>query len=221
MPKFNPGVYAVKSLYYIASSNLTFPSHPTQGISPPRRVRISDVNDSSITLTWRSKTETISGFLIEVTPTSLPAGFIPIQRTIDPTQRSYAITGAQNQACKNNLTAKRHILNKCCIRSILVLQRGTHFFLLCCHCVFTTGLEPGTNYKINIYTLKGNGRSAPFTLTASTGNPSSLSQCNFLKKHCFFKFNRMSIITLTMNNELHFHHCIILFDNFSVFSIFI
>lgn len=34
---------------------------------------------------------------------------------------------------------------------------------------FTAGLEPGTNYKINIYTLKGNGRSAPFTLTASTG----------------------------------------------------
>lgn len=35
--------------------------------------------------------------------------------------------------------------------------------------LFTAGLEPGTNYKINIYTLKGNGRSAPFTLTASTG----------------------------------------------------
>lgn len=96
MPKFDPGVYAMKDLSYIASSKLTFPSRPTQDISPPRRVRISDVNDSSIALTWRSKTETISGFLIEVTPTSLPAGFIPIQRTIDSTQRSYAITGAQN-----------------------------------------------------------------------------------------------------------------------------
>lgn len=96
MPKFNTCVYAVKNLSFTASSNLTFLSYPTQDISPPRRVRISDVNDSSITLTWRSKTETISGFLIEVTPTSLPAGFIPIQRTIDSTQRSYAITGAQN-----------------------------------------------------------------------------------------------------------------------------
>uniref|UniRef100_H2RSP8 Fibronectin n=1 Tax=Takifugu rubripes TaxID=31033 RepID=H2RSP8_TAKRU len=94
-------------------------------ISPPRRVRISDVNDSAITLTWRSKTETISGFLIEATPTSSSTGYIPIQRTIEPSLRSYAITG----------------------------------------------LEPGTTYKINIYTLKGNGRSAPFTLTATTAKP--------------------------------------------------
>ncbi|AWP12863.1 putative fibronectin-like [Scophthalmus maximus] len=96
-----------------------------ENISPPRRVRISDVNDSSITLTWRSKTETISGFLVEATPTSSATGYIPIQRTIGPESRSFAITG----------------------------------------------LEPGTSYKINIYTLKGNGRSAPLTLTATTAKP--------------------------------------------------
>lgn len=77
------------------SRHLTSGSHPTPDISPPRRVRISDVNDSAITLTWRSKTELISGFLIEATPTSLPAGFVPIQRNIEPSLRSYAITGAQ------------------------------------------------------------------------------------------------------------------------------
>ncbi|KAK7881005.1 hypothetical protein WMY93_030594 [Mugilogobius chulae] len=93
-----------------------------ENISPPRRVRISDVNDSTITLTWRSKIETISGFFIEVTPTS-SSSFTPIQKTIGADSRSYSITG----------------------------------------------LEPGTTYKINIYTLKGNGRSAPFTLTATTG----------------------------------------------------
>uniref|UniRef100_A0A672KIL6 Fibronectin n=1 Tax=Sinocyclocheilus grahami TaxID=75366 RepID=A0A672KIL6_SINGR len=92
-------------------------------ISPPRRVRISNVKDSSITLTWRSKTESISGFLVEATPTM--GGHNPIQRTIEPDSRTYTITG----------------------------------------------LEPGTTYKINIYTLNGSARSEPFTLTATTAKP--------------------------------------------------
>ncbi|XP_071063154.1 fibronectin-like isoform X2 [Pseudochaenichthys georgianus] len=115
---------------YALKHSLT--SRPVQGevttrenISPPRRVRISDVNDSSITLTWRAKTETISGFLVETTPTSPASGYTPITRTIGPESRSYVITG----------------------------------------------LEPGTKYKINIYTLKGSGRSTPLTLTATTAKP--------------------------------------------------
>lgn len=78
----------------VVPSHHDFPfPHLLQDISPPRRVRISDVNDSSITLTWRSKTETISGFLIEATPTSSSTGYIPIQKTIDPNLRSYTIAG--------------------------------------------------------------------------------------------------------------------------------
>uniref|UniRef100_A0A3Q4MSB9 Fibronectin n=1 Tax=Neolamprologus brichardi TaxID=32507 RepID=A0A3Q4MSB9_NEOBR len=115
---------------YALKNSLT--SRPVQGevatlenISPPRRVRISDVNDSTITLTWRAKTDPISGFLVEATPTHSSSGYTPIQNTISPDLRFYTITG----------------------------------------------LEPGTSYKINIYTLKGHGRSVPFTLTATTAQP--------------------------------------------------
>uniref|UniRef100_A0A4W5NFH7 Fibronectin n=1 Tax=Hucho hucho TaxID=62062 RepID=A0A4W5NFH7_9TELE len=116
---------------YALKNSLT--SRPVQGevttldnISPPRRVRISDVKDSSITLTWRSKTETISGFLVEATPTT--GGRTPIQRTIAPDSRTYTIQG----------------------------------------------LQPGSTYKINIYTLNGNGRSAPFTLTPVVSPPTNI-----------------------------------------------
>uniref|UniRef100_A0A673CJW9 Fibronectin n=1 Tax=Sphaeramia orbicularis TaxID=375764 RepID=A0A673CJW9_9TELE len=115
------------------SGLMEIPSSSHLFLVPPRRVRISDVNDSSITLTWRSKTDTISGFLVEVTPTS-STSFTPIHRTIGPDLRSYTITG----------------------------------------------LEPGTTYKINIYTLKGNGRTKPVVIPPTSIrftslNPTSIS----------------------------------------------
>uniref|UniRef100_A0A8C4NN45 Fibronectin n=1 Tax=Dicentrarchus labrax TaxID=13489 RepID=A0A8C4NN45_DICLA len=87
---------SLQNIYSYSFLNLIFsllPPRP-QDISPPRRVRISDVNDSSITLTWRSKTEIISGFLVEATPTTSSTGYIPIQKTISPDLRSYTITEA-------------------------------------------------------------------------------------------------------------------------------
>ncbi|XP_030642527.1 fibronectin 1a [Chanos chanos] len=119
-------VYEVQ--VYALKNSLT--SRPVKGevttldhISPPRRVRISNVKDSSITLTWRSKTDTISGFLVEAIPTT--EGHSPIHNTVSPDSRSHTITG----------------------------------------------LQPGTTYNINIYTLSGSGRSEPFALIASTAKP--------------------------------------------------
>ncbi|XP_062862520.1 fibronectin 1a [Trichomycterus rosablanca] len=113
---------------YAVKNSLT--SRPIKGvisthdnISPPRRVRISNVKDSSITLTWRSKTDAISGFLVEATPTS--GGHNPVQITVPSDSRTYTITG----------------------------------------------LQPGTPYKINIYTVNGNSRSEPFTIIATTAKP--------------------------------------------------
>ncbi|XP_065148947.1 fibronectin 1a isoform X4 [Paramisgurnus dabryanus] len=114
-------VYGVKDS--LTSNRVKAEVATPDNISPPRRVRISNVKDSSITLTWRSKIETISGFLVEATPTT--GGHNPVQRIIEPDSRTYTITG----------------------------------------------LEPGTNYKINMYTLNGNSRSEPFTLTATTAKP--------------------------------------------------
>ncbi|XP_033899677.3 fibronectin-like isoform X1 [Acipenser ruthenus] len=114
---------------YVYALKNSMTSRPVRGdvttldnISPPRRVRISDVTDASITLTWRSKTETITGFHIDAIPTG---GQSPIQKRVSPDARMFTIAG----------------------------------------------LNPGTQYTIHIFTLNGDARSAPFTLTATTTNP--------------------------------------------------
>ncbi|XP_039926137.1 fibronectin isoform X4 [Hirundo rustica] len=115
--KYEVSVYALKD-------SLT--SRPAQGVvttlenvSPPRRPRVTDVTETTVTITWRTKTETITGFLVEAVPAG---GQAPIQRTISPELRSYTITG----------------------------------------------LQPGTDYKIYLYTLNENARSSPVVLDAST-----------------------------------------------------
>ncbi|XP_069472041.1 fibronectin isoform X5 [Ambystoma mexicanum] len=123
--KYEVHVYALKD-------SLT--SRPAQGIvatqenvSPPRRPRVTDVTETTVTITWRTKTETITGFQIDAIPSG---GQNPVQRTISPDIRTYTITG----------------------------------------------LQPGTDYKINIYTLNENARSSPVTIDVTTAvdSPSNL-----------------------------------------------
>ncbi|XP_072339204.1 fibronectin-like isoform X3 [Scyliorhinus torazame] len=109
-------------------------SKPLQGIkatldnvSSPRRIRISGVTETSITLQWRTKSEIITGFQVDAVPSS---GSGIVQRTVGPDQRTFTLTG----------------------------------------------LLPGTEYNINIYTLSGDSRSPPSTVTARTAidSPSNL-----------------------------------------------
>uniref|UniRef100_A0A8C0R8Y1 Fibronectin n=1 Tax=Canis lupus dingo TaxID=286419 RepID=A0A8C0R8Y1_CANLU len=115
--KYEVSVYALKD---------TLTSRPAQGVvttlenvSPPRRARVTDATETTITISWRTKTETITGFQVDAIPAN---GQNPIQRTIRPDVRSYTITG----------------------------------------------LQPGTDYKIYLYTLNDNARSSPVVIDAST-----------------------------------------------------
>uniref|UniRef100_A0A8C0JAD7 Fibronectin n=1 Tax=Chelonoidis abingdonii TaxID=106734 RepID=A0A8C0JAD7_CHEAB len=111
------------SVYALKDSLTSRPAHGVvttlENISPPRRARVTDVTETTVTITWRTKTETITGFQVEAIPADSQN---PIQRTISPDVRSYTITG----------------------------------------------LQPGTDYKIYLYTMNENARSSPVVIDAST-----------------------------------------------------
>ncbi|TRZ01858.1 hypothetical protein DNTS_025790 [Danionella cerebrum] len=115
-------VYALKGLE--SSPPLTGECTTADNITPPRRVRITDVKDSSFTLTWRVvNNEPMTGFLIEATPKH--GGHPTFRETIPSDRRTYVVTG----------------------------------------------LHPGVMYVVNMYTLNGNSRSPPFTMTVTTARP--------------------------------------------------
>lgn len=146
-----------KALPIISRYPLLFPLNAD--VSPPRRVRISDVKDTSFTLTWRSKGETITGYLVEA---STKSGTHPtIRKTIPGDSTDYTLTGTLHLTAKHNVKAGNslHIWHvwKC------------DFTVSCYSFVFLKGLQPGTDYSVNLYTLNGNTRSEPTNVIFKTG----------------------------------------------------
>ncbi|XP_051982338.1 fibronectin 1b isoform X2 [Xyrauchen texanus] len=114
-----------------SSPPLTGECTTANNITPPRRVRISDVKDTSFTLTWRVvNNEPMTGVLIEATPKK--DGSPTFRKTIPIDQSSFTVSG----------------------------------------------LQPGVLYVVNMYTLNGNSRSHPFTLTVTTARPVVSSPTN-------------------------------------------
>lgn len=152
-------------------------------VTAPRRVRITDVQENSFTLSWRSKEETITGYLITATPSS---GTHPtITRTIPRDTSTYTLPGTTHSDWRPTQQKWRS----------LVFWAGVFVFLL-------LGLQPGTTYTVSLYTLNGNTRSAPSTLSLRTGTIQTTQKRKFVV--CAEKWN-VNVLSRS-SNTVHFSH---------------
>ncbi|XP_064419504.1 fibronectin isoform X2 [Latimeria chalumnae] len=86
--KYDVYVYALKNS--LTSRPLHGVVSTLHNVGPPRRVRVIDTTESTITIAWRARMEGITGFQLDIT-----GGPVPLSETIRPEAKQYTITGLQ------------------------------------------------------------------------------------------------------------------------------
>ncbi|XP_032813085.2 tenascin-X-like isoform X4 [Petromyzon marinus] len=84
--QYNVFVYALKNGH--TSKPLQDVFTTLENISPPRKPRVVNVTETSITVNWRAKSDTLSGFLISVVPSSTAPS---VEKTLSPDARQFTI----------------------------------------------------------------------------------------------------------------------------------
>lgn len=137
----------------IALHSKPFSFSPDADLSPPLRVRISEVKDTSFTLTWRSKTESITGHLIQATP--IGGSHATLSRIFPGDVNTYTLTGE-----RTIWFGLLNVIWKALLPVFTVVLSS-----------FSTpqDLQPGTTYSVSLYTMNGNIKSEPYTLILKTG----------------------------------------------------
>ncbi|KAL4635800.1 fibronectin-like [Arapaima gigas] len=135
----------------------------TESISPPRRVRILEVKDSSITLTWRAKIEPISGYLFETAP--INGAHNTIFETVSQEERTHTITGLQPGTAYNiriytlngSMRSSPFVLTASTAKPKVDSPRNIRFTSLTPHTITFTWEPPHTRITGYIITYEESG----------------------------------------------------------------
>uniref|UniRef100_A0A4W5NI00 Fibronectin n=1 Tax=Hucho hucho TaxID=62062 RepID=A0A4W5NI00_9TELE len=145
------------------------PSPPLVGVQAtgtipaPTNLEFSQITSSSFTINWRTTSNArLTGYRVVVNPKNKSGP--TKEMNVAPDTIQVHVPGLM-------VIIKAHLQST--FRVVFI--RTCNIFITSCNrkWAFLIGpsLQPGSTYKINIYTLNGNGRSAPFTLTATTAKP--------------------------------------------------